>query len=66
MTLVAIVGNYRESCKFDSAKGKTFSFDRDNFLQSRPAFLQDCVAKLLQCQHFDEFIQVMNVMSKSG
>lgn len=58
VTLVAIVGNYRGSCRFDNTRSKTFSFDHDHFLQSRPANLQDCVAKLLQCQHFDEFIQV--------
>lgn len=57
VTLVAIVGNYRGSCRFDNTKSKTFSFDHDNFLHSRPANLQEVVAKLLQCQHFDEFIQ---------
>ncbi|KAL5268925.1 hypothetical protein ACHWQZ_G002680 [Mnemiopsis leidyi] len=57
VTLVAIVGNYRGSCRFDNTKSKTFSFDHDHFLQSRPANLQECVSKLLQCQHFDEFIQ---------
>ncbi|KFD62996.1 hypothetical protein M514_03620, partial [Trichuris suis] len=52
--LVVLIGGYREALQFRS--GESITFNPDSFLQSRPVHMRPFLAKILELQIFQQFI----------
>ncbi|XP_071820085.1 uncharacterized protein [Apostichopus japonicus] len=52
--MVRLIGSYKLSLKL--REGEIIVFDKDSFVESRSSHTSECLEKLLQMQHFTQFI----------
>ncbi|XP_075228871.1 DENN domain-containing protein 1A isoform X3 [Lycorma delicatula] len=62
--LVQLIGGYRDALKFH--QGERITFNRDAFVESRPASMQPFLRKMLELQIFQQFIEERLDMLNSG
>ncbi|XP_038045770.1 DENN domain-containing protein 1B-like isoform X2 [Patiria miniata] len=64
--LVYLLGGYREAIRSKTVTGNEYVLDRDVFVQCRSTHMQPFLEKLLQLQHFTQFIDSRLQLIKSG
>ncbi|KAJ8039527.1 DENN domain-containing protein 1A [Holothuria leucospilota] len=53
-TMVCLIGGYKHALKL--REGGPICFSQESFLESRPPHMKECLERLLQMQHFTQFI----------